>query len=55
MLTLSDFYPVCCAEVDCLCKVEALVETTVIGPRESNDELASTLVCTVNLKEEKMR
>ncbi len=50
MSTLNAFYPVCSAEVDCLSKVEALVETTVIGPRKGNDKLSSTLVCTVDLK-----
>lgn len=49
IMIFSGLYPVCCAEVDSLRKVKALVESAVIGPREGNDKLASTLVCTVNL------
>lgn len=47
---LWDTYPVHSAEVDCLSKVEALIEATVISSGKRDDKLTSTLVCSVNLK-----
>lgn len=44
-------YPVHGAEVDCLSKVEALIEAAVVSSGKRDDELSSTLVCSVNLKD----
>lgn len=43
-------YPVHGAEVHSLCKVEALIKTTVIGSRECDDKLSCTLIGPVNLR-----
>ena len=43
-------YPVRGAEVDRLCKVEALVEATVVGSGKGDHKLPGTLVCPVNLE-----
>lgn len=43
-------HPVSSTEVYCFSKVIALVETTVVGSREGNDKLSSTLVGSDNLQ-----
>lgn len=52
-MLLRDFkssYPVHGAEVDSLSKVEALVKSTVVGSRESDDKLASALIGAIDLE-----
>lgn len=43
------YYPVHGAEVDCLSKVETLVESAVVRSGEGDDELTSTLVGAIDL------
>lgn len=43
-------HPVHGAEVDSLCKVEALIKTTVVGSWECDYELSCTLIGPVNLR-----
>lgn len=42
-------YPVCSTEVNSFSKVISLIEATVVGSREGDDKLPSTLVGTYNL------
>ena len=42
-------YPVCSAEVNSFSKVISLIEATVVGSGEGDDELSGTLVGTYNL------
>lgn len=43
-------YPVQCTEVDSFGKVETLIEATVVSSWKSDDKLACTLVCAINLE-----
>ena len=44
-------YPVRKSKVDSFSKVESLIEASMVGTRERDDELTSTLVSTNNLRE----
>lgn len=45
----KESHPVCSAEVNSFSKVISLIEATVVGSGEGDDELSSTLVGTYNL------
>lgn len=52
-LRRNNTYPVHRAEVDCLRKVKALIEAAVVGSRKRDHKLSGTLVCSVNLNDDK--